>query len=132
MKRFPRESRSFVPESSIVGMLLDYHDEYTIVDSDGVGILQHNPLPCGTFAAPASRPGPSLTRSGRYADRTLHDFLAQCTPEERQVMVDTLFELVAATGAQRVKEGIPVGPCEKCRRRPGNAEKSTRSRTSSC
>ena len=33
---------------------------------------------------------------------------AQCTTEERQVMVDTLFELVAATGAQRVKE-IPMG-----------------------
>ena len=31
---------SFVPESSIVGMLLDYHNEYTIVDSDGVGMYE--------------------------------------------------------------------------------------------
>lgn len=98
---------SFVPESSIVGMLLDYHDEYTIVDSDGMGILQHNPF-LWHIRGPRFQTRSSLTRSGRYADRTLHDFLAQCTPEERQVMVETLFELVAATGAQRVKE-IPVG-----------------------
>lgn len=98
---------SFVPESSIVGMLLDYHDEYTIVDSDGVGILQHNPF-LWHIRGPRFQTRANLTRSGRYADRTLHDFLAQCTTEERQVMVDTLFELVAATGAQRVKE-IPMG-----------------------
>ena len=98
---------SFVPESSIVGMLLDYHNEYTIVDSDGVGILQHNPF-LWHIRGPRFQTRASLTCSGRYADRTLHDFLAQCTPEERQVMVETLFELVAATGAQRVKE-IPVG-----------------------
>lgn len=48
---------SFVPESSIVGMLLDYHNEYTIVDSDGVGILQHNPF-LWHIRGPASRPGP--------------------------------------------------------------------------
>ena len=88
-------------------MLLDYHNEYTIVDSDGVGILQHNPF-LWHIRGPRFQTRASLTRSGRYADRTLHDFLAQCTPEERQVMVETLFELVAATGAQRVKE-IPVG-----------------------
>ena len=106
-RRVCHKVSTFVPQSSIVGMLLDYHNEYTIVDSDGVGILQHNPF-LWHIRGPRFQTRASLTRSGRYADRTLHDFLAQCTPEERQVMVETLFELVAATGAQRVKE-IPVG-----------------------
>ncbi|MDD3335379.1 MAG: DUF2974 domain-containing protein [Eubacteriales bacterium] len=99
--------RSFVPESSIVGMLMDYHSEYTIIDSDGVSIWQHNPF-LWHIKGPAFVTKPKLTRSGKFTDRTLHDFLASCTPDDRRVLVNTIFEIVNATGAHKLRD-IPGG-----------------------
>lgn len=99
--------RSYVPESSIIGMLMDYHDDYTIVDSDGVSIWQHNPF-LWHVRGPAFVTRERLNRSGIYTDRTLHDFLQNCAPDERRVLVDTIFDVVAATGAQKLRE-IPAG-----------------------
>lgn len=98
---------SFVPESSIIGMLMDYHDDYTIVDSDGVSLWQHNPFLWHVKGA-AFATKPQLTRSGLYTDRTLHDFMASCSPEDRHVLVDTVFSLINATGAQKLRD-IPGG-----------------------
>ena len=36
--------RTFVPQTSIVGMLLDHEERYTVVRSRQVGLLQHDPF----------------------------------------------------------------------------------------
>ena len=99
--------RSYVPESSVIGMLMDYHNQYTIIDSDGVSIWQHNPF-LWHIKGTSFVTRPELTRSGRYTDRTLHDFLKNCTHEERRVLVDSIFDIINATGAHSLKE-IPMG-----------------------
>ena len=35
---------SFVPQTAIVGMMMEYHRKYTVVKSDASGIAQHDPL----------------------------------------------------------------------------------------
>lgn len=99
--------RSYVPESSVVGMLLNYHEDYVVIESDGAGLLQHNPflwhIEDGRFV-----PREQLTASGIFTDRTLHDFLAACDKTERQVVVNTIFDIIAVTEARTLKE-IPGG-----------------------
>ncbi|MBP3541941.1 MAG: DUF2974 domain-containing protein [Clostridia bacterium] len=99
--------RSYVPESSVVGMLLNYHEDYVVIESDGTGLLQHNPflwhIEDGRFV-----PREQLTASGIFTDRTLHDFLAACDKTERQVVVNTIFDIIAVTEARTLKE-IPGG-----------------------
>jgi len=99
--------RSYVPEASVVGMLLNYHEDYTVIDSDGISISQHNPflwhIEDGQFITKEK-----LSAAGLFADQTFHDFLAGCSKEERRIVVDTLFDIIEATKARTLKE-IAVG-----------------------
>lgn len=42
-RRIEKKLQTFIPKSSIIGMLLEHGDDYRIVDSDAHGLWQHNP-----------------------------------------------------------------------------------------
>jgi hypothetical protein len=95
--------RSFVPQQSVVGLLMTYHPEYTVVKSDGVGLLQHDSftwqvLGTGFIAVT------ELDVSSQLVDQTVHAWLSQVSKEQRKVFVDTIFDILEATGANTVKE----------------------------
>ncbi len=103
------ESRvhSYVPESSIIGLLMGYREEYTIVRSDSVSLWQHNPYYWHVLG-PAFLTAQDTTLSSQFANRTLHGFLSGCTPGQRRVLVDTLYSVLSASGARTLKE-LPRG-----------------------
>ena len=90
---------SVIPESSVVGLMLNYHTDYTVVKSDSVGVLQHDPF-TWQLHGPAFECADSVTDASRLLDETLHDWLKRCTPEERREFVDTVFDLLASTNAR--------------------------------
>lgn len=97
---------SYVPESSIIGLLLGSCASSRIVDSDSVSIWQHNPFNwhvLGTDLVETEK----MTRSSRVIDRTIDDFLRQYPPEKRRVLVNALYDAIRATGADSVK-GLPT------------------------
>lgn len=98
---------SYIPESSVIGLLMGYHEAYTVVASDSVSLWQHNPY-YWHVRGPAFVTASDTTLSSRFANQTLHDFLDSCTPEQRRVLVDTLFSVLAASGATRLKD-LPRG-----------------------
>lgn len=98
-----RRIRSFVPQHSVVGLLLTYHPEYTVVKSDGVGLLQHDSftwqvLGTGFIAVT------ELDVSSQLVDQTVHAWLSQVSPEKRRIFVNTIFDVLEASGANTVKE----------------------------
>lgn len=99
--------RAYIPESSVIGLLLGYPDAFTVVQSDSVSLWQHNPYYWHVLG-PGFERAESTTRSSRFTDRALHSFLAGCPPEERRLLVDTLFGILSATGASKLRE-LPRG-----------------------
>lgn len=98
-----RRIRSFVPQQSVVGLLLAYHPEYTVVKSDSVSLLQHDGFTwqvLGTDFLAVTE----LDISSQLVDQTVHAWLAQVSPDQRRVFVNTIFDLLEATGANTVKE----------------------------
>ena len=99
--------RSFIPESSVIGLLLGYHDQFSIIDSDGVSLSQHNPylwhVRGSTFQL-----AEETTLVSRFTDKTLHNFLSSCSPEERKTLVDTIFNILAVSKAVRLRD-LPRG-----------------------
>ena len=82
-----------VPESSIIGMLMGSTDDYDVVSSDGIGIMQH-------FAY-AWHVGDvdfiyqeKLSRAGELHDRTIRDWLMSASYEEREDFTNTLYGLL--------------------------------------
>lgn len=96
---------SFVPKSSVVGLLLAHEEPHTVVDSDQQGLFQHDPYSWQIL-------GPDFVRleevdaGSRLMDRTLKNWLAGLTNEQRETVADTLYELLSSGDARTVKEAL--------------------------
>ncbi|MBO6159245.1 MAG: DUF2974 domain-containing protein [Firmicutes bacterium] len=95
--------RIYIPQESIVGLLLEMSVTPTIVLSENKNIHQHN-----IYNWQMDRHGfmrsEGITKGSLIMDETLKDWLEKTSPEQRQVFVDELFEVISATNAGTVRE----------------------------
>lgn len=91
--------RSFVPQGSIVGMLLAHPDEYTVVKSKSVSILQHDPY-SWQVEGPVFVRMPGLSRDSARFDAAFRQWLGDVSDDDREVLIDTLFTVLAAANSQ--------------------------------
>ena len=84
---------SFVPQTSIVGMMMEYHRVYTVVQSDASGISQHDPMTWQVLGA-GFETLPEIDENAELISDTLHEWLDKTERSERAEMVDTLFNLL--------------------------------------
>ena len=95
--------RSVIPEDSVIGLLLNDYEQYTVVRSTETGILQHDSLSWQLNGLHFDELPQNGTAS-RLLNQTLDSWLMQCTPEDRQLIVDAVFGLIEPTGAQTTTE----------------------------
>ena len=85
-----------LPQSSVVGMLLEQQELYKIVRSKSISLLQHDPFKWevreGAFVSLEN-----LTRDARHVDRTLTAWLRQMDHGERERLVEALFGILEST-----------------------------------
>jgi len=94
---------TYVPKSSVVGMLLEHGEEYKVVKSSGLGIMQHNALNW-EVKGPGFVYEDELTRNSRDTDKALRACLSNLSIEQRSDFIDALFDIVQATGAHTLSE----------------------------
>ena len=94
---------STIPESSIVGMLLENDVEHTVVKSSQTGVLQHDALSWEVIGKTFVR-AKSLSESSQLLDRTLKNWLLGLDQEEREEFVDVLFGILWSTGATTLED----------------------------
>lgn len=95
--------RTFVPQSSVVGMLLGHKEDYTVVRSNQVGLLQHDALSwevMGTGFVCLE----SVTDTSLILDQTLKAWIAGMDSECAERFVNSLFEILNATDAKTLTE----------------------------
>lgn len=97
--------RRFVPQSSVVGMLLEHEEPYTVVKSSQVGLLQHDPYSWQVLGGDFVRLE-QVTAGSRVADRTLKGWLSGLTPAERETVVDTVYGLLSSGDAQQLGQAL--------------------------
>ena len=85
--------RTFVPQSSVIGMLLEHEEPYTVIRSKTVGLLQHDYY---SWEVLGNRfiPMEEVTEGSRFASATIKNWLADMTVTERSEVVDALFGLL--------------------------------------
>lgn len=94
---------SYVPESSVIGMLLGNSISPEVVKSDNVSLMQHNPFYWHVLGTSFVR-SEETTFSSRFLDGTLHEFMSECTLEQKELLVKTTFEVIEASGAEKTKD----------------------------
>ena len=95
--------RSYVPQTSIIGMLMDYYEPYTVVRSTASGISQHDPMSWQIYG-PKFETLPAIDQTAVVTRDTLHEWLQNSTPEQRAAFVDALFGMAEATKATKMSE----------------------------
>lgn len=93
--------RKFMPEESLVGVLLNNRENYRIIKSEGSGIMQHDPflwqidIPNNDFID-----GEKLYMSSKFFDATFNDWVNSSAPEQREQFVEALFEMINAFNSE--------------------------------
>lgn len=95
--------KKFIPRSSMVGMILESHGDYEVVESRGVGLLQHNAYSWkvnGTSFIRAKNVGSRKI----IMDAAVNEWILSLTQEEIHAFVDTLYDIISATEAKNLFE----------------------------
>ena len=95
--------RSYIPQTSIIGMLMEYYRPYTVVRSSASGISQHDPMTWEVYG-PRFVELEKVDQSAMVICETLHEMLENSPPEERGIFVETLFHYLESTKATRMSE----------------------------
>lgn len=94
---------NIVPKSSLVGMLLAHEENFRVIDSSQIGLLQHDGfswLVSGDhFIEIRERSAQSV-----LAEQSIHSWLLEMPMAERRQFVDELFDLMYASGATSLSD----------------------------
>ncbi len=94
---------TFVPENSIVGMLLSHDSEYATVRSSASGVYQHDGF---TWSIDVNRFDilPEGSENNLRNDKILKNWLSSFDYSKRREFTEALFELLEATGAKTLTD----------------------------
>lgn len=94
---------TLVPQTSVVGMLLEHEENYTVVKSNSTGLLQHNGLSWEVMGGSFVHLD-EVDEESRSIDRSLKEWLEGLSAEERAQFVDNLYEALRSTNAKTLSE----------------------------
>jgi len=95
--------RTFVPESSVIGMLLEHEEPYTVVKSRTVSLLQHDPYSWELLGR-SFITVEEIDEDSRFLDATIKAWFADMTNQERGRLVDVMFTLLGTGGVDSALE----------------------------
>ena len=94
--------RSIIPESSMIGMLLNNRATPLVVKSSASGLVKHDAF---TWQIRRNHfEETTLSDEGWLVNRTLSDWLCKVNDEERASLINTVFSLIESTGKGSFKE----------------------------
>ncbi len=97
--------RTYVPQSSVVGLLLGHEEPHTVIKSDQEGLFQHDPY-SWQIQGPGFVQVEEVTAGSMKIDRALKSWLAGLTREQRETVADTLYDLLSSGDAKTVQEAL--------------------------
>lgn len=97
-EEYGKKLQKTVPETSIFGMILEKRSNYKVVRSTAKFIFQHEPF---TWIVQGDDflYQEALNEDAVFLDTTLDSWLKGRSAEERQLLVDTAFDLIMSTNA---------------------------------
>ena len=86
---------SFVPQTSIIGMLLEHQEAYTVVHSTNSGLMQHDPYSWEIKGTDFLRLE-SVDEDSKRIDQTLRSWINSIDYGQRERFVNGLYEVLVA------------------------------------
>lgn len=102
-QRICSKMTTFVPQDSIVGLLLEHEEQYIIVKSMGKSVMQHD-MSSWEVERDHLFYLDRVTNSSRFIDRTLKGWIADMEISQREKFVDALYSILTKTQAHTLQE----------------------------
>lgn len=94
---------TYIPQSSVIGRLLNHEEKYTIVQSVQKGLMQHD-LYSWQLEGKKLISLAEVTNESQFVDKTIKGWLKEIEPKQREAVVDAIFEIINTTNANSFKE----------------------------
>ena len=102
-KRILDKLYTYIPQSSIIGRLLEHEEKYKVVKSVEKGIMQHDIYSwqvLGTRIVQMKE----VTNGSELINRTIKTWLKETTPDQRKNVIDILYNVIESTNAVTMRE----------------------------
>ena len=94
---------TYIPQSSVIGRLLEHEEEYRIVESIQKGIMQHD-IYSWQVEGTKIKSIAEVTNGSQVINEVTRNWLKNTTPEQRKDFVEVIFQILNATNAKSVHE----------------------------
>jgi hypothetical protein len=94
---------AFVPQDSIIGMLFEHDDDYTVVKSAQSGLMQHDVYFWEVSYNDVIRLD-TVTQGSRFIDRTIKEWIGGLDKRQREQFTEALFTILSSTEAKSFPE----------------------------
>ena len=101
--RIARRTVHYVPQGSIVGLLMHTPATRILIHSNGISFWQHNPYSWSVQRTAFER-GDKLENLSEFIDSVLDRWLDGLSIEQRKVFINTIFNALEATGVTTINE----------------------------
>jgi len=102
-RRVAERIRTVVPQSSIVGMLMEHEKNYQVVYSVSEGIMQHDGFSWEVKGCTFVHLD-DFSREGKLLDETIDSWSRELDAAQREALADALYEVLTATGAETLSD----------------------------
>jgi len=86
--------KSYVPQSSIVGMFFEHGVEDIVIKSSENGLMQHSLYSWEVTHNDLAR-GDNVTMSSRFVNKTIKDWISGLDNEQREQFIDAIFTILS-------------------------------------
>ena len=94
---------TYIPQSSIIGRLLEHEEEYRIVESVQKGIMQHD-IYSWQIEGPKIKSIKEVTNGSQMINEVTRSWLKSTSSEQRKNFIDIIFQILNTTNAHSVHE----------------------------
>lgn len=98
-----KKVHTYIPQSSVIGRLLNHQEAYTVVQSTATGIMQHD-LYSWQVLGSKFISLEEVTNGSQFIDKTIKDWVKGVSPEQRAQFIDILFDILSSTNATTLAE----------------------------
>ena len=95
--------RTFLPASSVVGILLEHEEKYEVVKSSQNGVWQHDSISWEVLGSSFIHLD-DITEDSKSVDKTVKMWLERMSAEDREIFVDNIFDALSATEAKTLTD----------------------------
>ena len=87
-----------IPQSSIIGMLMQNQENYTVVKSNRFWFMQHDPF-SWLVDGDKFQYVKTVNSSALFMNKTLNNWISSIDDSKRELFVDTLYHVIKSSGA---------------------------------